>query len=748
MSFSQFLLILRARYPIILLTLLVTVATTVVVTMQMPKTYKATASLVVNYKGSDPLTGMTLPAQLMPGYMATQVDIIQSHNVGLKVVDQLDLASSPAVQAQFNKDTKGQGDIKNWLADLLLNKLDVEPSKQSSVINISFDGTDPQFAAEVANAFALAYQQTNIQLKVDPSKKASTYLTEQVNTLREKLEQAQQKLSRYQHEKGFTSVDERLDVESARLNELSAQLVAAQAQSYEAKSRQQHAVSGAGASPDVMSNPLVQNLKAQLTGAESKLAELSEKLDKNHPQYQAALAEVEKIRNSLNNEIRNVSRGVSSSAQIFQQRESEIRAALAAQKEKVLALNRQRDEFNILQKEVESNQRTYDAAMLRLSQTKMESQVDQSDIAVLNPAVPPLAPDSPKPMLNTILSVFLGTLLGLGFAFLAEMLNRRVRSREDVRELLDLPVLGQLGRQQLPQRKRIFLPKELQPFPVTRPAVQMKNARIGRLLMDMGKITPEDTQRVLHVQKEQGLRFGDAAQTLGMVSEADVRQALAMQFDYHYLEPGEGNFSNELVAAYHPFSKQVEGLRALRSQLMLRWFSEGRRLLAVTSTSDGEGCSYVVANLAVLFSQLGEKTLLIDANLRSPRQHEIFNLNEPRGLSDILAGRSGLDVVTRVDAFLDLSVLGAGTVPPNPQELLNRNNFPALLTQLADHYDVVLIDTTPVSVSLDMQAIVARTGGALVVARQDKTRMVDVDYLKQQINETGAMVLGVVLNDY
>jgi chain length determinant protein tyrosine kinase EpsG len=285
-------------------------------------------------------------------------------------------------------------------------------------------------------------------------------------------------------------------------------------------------------------------------------------------------------------------------------------------------------------------------------------------------------------------------------------------------------------------------------IPATLPiAKQLGDASIGRLLLDMGKITLADAERVLRFQKEQELRFGDAAKRLGLVTEADIRQVLSLQFDYPYLQPGQGHFSSDLVAAYHPFSHQVEPLRALRSQLVLRWFSEGRRTLAVTAANEGDGCSFVAANLAVVFSQLGESTLLIDANLRCPRQKQIFNLRNSHGLSDILVGRAGLEAISRIDSFVDLSVLGAGTEPPNPQELLNRNAFPELLTQLAHLYDVVILDTAPAVTSSDMQLIAARAGGALIVARNNTTRLADLEYVRQQITETGAQAIGVVLNE-
>ncbi len=463
MNFSQFLLILRARKKIVLITLAITVMTTLLVSLLLPKSYKATSSLVLNYKGIDPVTGLTLPGQLLPGYMATQIDIINSKNVALRVVDQLHLAQSPAVIEQFNDDTGGRGTVRDWLADLLLKKLEVVPSRESSVVDISFRGADPQFVAAVANAFSDEYQKISIQLKVEPMKKAASYFDAQTKMLRDNVEAAQSRLSKYQQEHGIVSVDNRLDVESNRLNDLSAQLVAAQGQLAEANSRRHMAQGERGAeSPDVSSNPLVQNQKISLGAAEAKLAELGQRLDRNHPQYQSAKAEVDKLRNDLSANLRATSNSVSNNAQILGQREATVRAALEQQKNKVLELNRTRDEMGVLAKDVESAQRAFDVTSQRFSQTKIEGASDQSDIAVLNPATAPILPAGPKVLLNTLVSLVLGAMMGVGLALVREMTDRRVRSEGDLSDLLEIPVLGTVD-WSAPTRRPVGLFKSMLP---------------------------------------------------------------------------------------------------------------------------------------------------------------------------------------------------------------------------------------------------------------------------------------------
>lgn len=273
------------------------------------------------------------------------------------------------------------------------------------------------------------------------------------------------------------------------------------------------------------------------------------------------------------------------------------------------------------------------------------------------------------------------------------------------------------------------------------------NSSIGTLLVELGKISAADVERVIKIQQEKNMRFGDAAISLGLITESDINQVLSMQFNYPYLQ-AKGKYSEELVACYAPFTPQVEALRTLRSQLIKLWFSEGNKALAVISVNAGEGASNLIANLAILCSQLGKRTLLVDANLREPRQHVIFKLQEKHGLSDILAARNGIDLISNIEAFPNLSILGAGTLPPNPQELLNRATFVDFMNQAMGKFDIILLDTAPASNSADSQAIAAVCGGALVVSRLNHTRLSDLDDVKSQISVTGARIVGAVINEF
>lgn len=273
---------------------------------------------------------------------------------------------------------------------------------------------------------------------------------------------------------------------------------------------------------------------------------------------------------------------------------------------------------------------------------------------------------------------------------------------------------------------------------------------IGALLMDAGRITPEAAERILKLQKERNLRFGEAAIELGLLTENDIQHALSRQFEYPYLMPGDTSVSQEVVAAFKPFSHAVERLRALRSQLMLRSLNPDveDRSLAIVSPENGEGRSYIAANLAVVFSQLGERTLLIDADLRRPRQHQLFCLGNQAGLSAVLSGRAEPEsVISRIPNLLGLSVLPAGAVPPNPQELLSRPAFSKLLEYSRQYYDVVLIDT-PAGHTADAETVATRAGAALAISRRNITSSQRLQELVVAIRRSGTPVVGAVLNEF
>lgn len=281
------------------------------------------------------------------------------------------------------------------------------------------------------------------------------------------------------------------------------------------------------------------------------------------------------------------------------------------------------------------------------------------------------------------------------------------------------------------------------------------NLNIGDILLTSGKITPADVEQIMELQRREGWRFGESALHLRLINEKDLTLALHRQYNMPSMLSDWGLIGDELVTMHRPSHRRTEEFRALRTQLLTRWLRSGHspsgrtgKALAIVSPGDGEGRSYVAANLAVLFSQIGERTLLIDADMRHPVQHRIFNLEDRIGLSTVLAGRAGADAAQAIPGLPDLLVLPAGAPPPNPLELLSRPAMPALFSEYMRDFDVILVDTPAALPFADANAIGFSTGNAIVLARKDHTRLADATRITGDLLNAGTNVVGTVFNTF
>jgi protein-tyrosine kinase len=275
---------------------------------------------------------------------------------------------------------------------------------------------------------------------------------------------------------------------------------------------------------------------------------------------------------------------------------------------------------------------------------------------------------------------------------------------------------------------------------------------IGDILVATGRLSEQNAARILEYQNANNLQFGDAALALKLLTKEDIDFALSQQYDYSYLSAANTSLSPALLAAYQPFSVISENMRALRSQLMLRWLNKTpkNKALAIVSPEKNDGRSFVAGNLAIVFAQQGQRTLLIDGDLRSESdqsQQTLFKLNRSSGLSGILANRAGLEVAQLVPGLPNLAILTAGAVPPNPQELLGRLAFSNLLEIANQQFDVILIDTPAGSSYADAEIIAARASTALMIGRKNKTRVPEMANMAHRLQNGGVELIGAVLND-
>jgi polysaccharide biosynthesis transport protein len=462
MRLSQLFRILWVHRAMSFLIVACVLALAVAASLLLPKKYIGESAVVVDARGIDPLAqqGAMQTSQLAANYVATQVDVITSHNVALKVVDKMKLTADPELVEKFQKQTGGAGSMRDWAAEEVLKSLTVKPSRDSNVIFLQFSSKSPQAAADIANSFADNYIVASLELKVDPARRQAGWFDQQVNDLRAALELAQRKLAAYQGEHGVIGADEnRLDVETARLTEISNHLVAAQAAMYDAETRQRqmNEATAKGRSDEAISllqNPLLQNLKAELARSEAKFADVSERYDHNHPQYMSARAELESLRSKVAIEVSNATGTVAREALIARQNTTDLQHSMEQQRKRILDLQHNQDELSVLKRDVESARTAYDSSMQRGSETRLESRLNNTNTAILNYAFPPMKPSSPRLLLNLALAIVLGSLLAVGASLAKERSDPRIRSREDLLEEAGMAVLAELPRARISRRRQ------------------------------------------------------------------------------------------------------------------------------------------------------------------------------------------------------------------------------------------------------------------------------------------------------
>ncbi len=441
MTFGQLYSTLCARWVAALVGFVLTLGVITTGTLLWPKTYTASASVVVDVRSPDPIAGMVLAGVASPSYLITQIDIMSSERVARKVISSLKLDQSTAMRDQWREQSGGVGSFDSWLADLMRKGLDVKPARGSNVISVSYSSADPQFAMMITNAFVQAYLDTTMELRTDPAKLFNQYFDVSAKQLRQKLEEAQTKLSVFQRSQGMVVTDDRLDVEMTRLNELSTQLVAAQSAAADSGSRKAEAGRQGDQMPEVLSNSLIGALRADLVRQQGQLEQLSVRYGDEHPQVRELKTNIADLQLRLDREIRKITSSVGINNTVNLSHAAQLRVSLEEQRSKILKMRALRDEAALLQRDVDIAQRAYDGVMNRMSMTSLESQAVHAEIAALEYASIPSVPSKPRVFLNIALGGLLALVVAVFGALFRERNDRRLRQSDDIEALIHVPVM-------------------------------------------------------------------------------------------------------------------------------------------------------------------------------------------------------------------------------------------------------------------------------------------------------------------
>jgi polysaccharide biosynthesis transport protein len=547
--------------------------------------------------------------------------------------------------------------------DEFLGGLTILPVRNSRLVEIRYNSTDPVFAANAANALAKAYIEQNMEFKFSASKDAVDWLDQRLTEQKHALEVSEAALQAYKERNGAVSVADNVsNIVVQRLADLNTALTKAKTErinkeAYFNQLKSAQSSGGLDAFPTVLSNDYIQKLRSDLADLQRQEAQLAERYGPRAEQMIKVRSAIESANAKLQVEQAKIVESVRNEYQAARAEEESLQNALDSQKNEALSQNRKGIEYGVLQREVESNRQIYDSLMQRTKETGITSEQRASNVRVVDPAETPRGPISPNVQRDVSISFGISLIFALGLAFFFEQLDNRIRTPQELKAHLPIPFLGMV------------------------PAVRGKDVSPNPLMID--KMIP-------------------------------------------------ANFN--------------EAFKTVRTNVLFSSAEEGLRSLVVTSAGPGEGKSIVAGNLAIALAQAGQRVLLIDADMRRPRVHEIFGNNQEPGLSNVLTGNAKASEAIRKSTVHGLWLLTSGHIPPNPAELLGSRRYLDFISSLEDHFDWAILDTPPVLVVADSSIAANHASGVVFVVASDKTNRHAAREALEQLEASNAHVVGSILN--
>ena len=336
----------------------------------------------------------------------------------------------------------------------LLGRLSIEPVRNSQLVNISYESKDPILAAAISNAIAAAYIDWNLGLRLQTQQDSAKFLDEQVKEQKLKLEASEQALQQYREKFGVvaltqTGAGKEAQTEGTqKMFQVSSQVVEAQQKRIEAEIRYKKALElvknpdQAESIPEVVNNPLINQIKNQEVDLMRKKAELAEKFGQKHPTMVALIQEMDNLHKKKVQEIRNIVSSLKSQYDIARSQEESLKAAAGRSRSETLNQNKVAIQYQVLQQEVESNRALYDMLLKRLKETNVSEENRMVSIHVVDPAEVPKHPSKPKTSRNIMLAMVIGLMGGIGLAFFLEYLRYTIKTPDDLERFLNLPFLG------------------------------------------------------------------------------------------------------------------------------------------------------------------------------------------------------------------------------------------------------------------------------------------------------------------
>ncbi|HWF39044.1 MAG TPA: polysaccharide biosynthesis tyrosine autokinase, partial [Candidatus Acidoferrales bacterium] len=684
----DYLLVLRKHQWLILTFLLTVVTVVTIASFKMKPVYLASARVEVDRESQNmlPFQGGNSYEEYedMESYVETQTKILQSETLALQTIKSLDLEREP----EFGGNPATGGMIqpapsskRPEILGAFLGRLGVRRVPNSQLIEVSFEAEDPQLAAKIVNAHMQNYIEQNFRSKYDATTQASTWLSSELEDLRMKVEQSENARIAYERQNQIWQIDEKQDITTQRLADLSKAVTEAQTALAEKEALYRMATSGnVAALPAARDNAVVQDLIKRKEDADAQYAAALDQYGPNFPRVQRLVAQQKEAAANLDNARKTLVDSVQEEYNTARSHVQILQAALDQQKAETNAQAEKLVQYHILQHDADSNKQLYDGLLQKLKEAGITAGLRSSNIRIVDPALAPSSPSRPQKARNIFLAFLVGIIGGIGLAVFREYLDNTIKSPDDVEALTGLPSLAVVPSQ---------------------PGLNGYGGKLARL----GRETP--------AAAPSGPRV-------------------------------------EMLSYVQPKSQISEAFRALRTSLLLSQADHPPQVILVTSALPREGKTTAAVNLSVTLAQLGDRTLLIDSDLRKPGIRRALNLTggkESAGLSSYLAGVSSLEeAISPHPTIGNLSALTTGPVPPSPADLLSSHRMREALAELRRRYKFIVIDSPPIMAATDAVIVSAQTDGVLLVVRSGATPKEAFTRTRDLLAAVKCRLLGVVLN--
>jgi succinoglycan biosynthesis transport protein ExoP len=684
----DYLLILRKHQWLILSFMVAVVTIVSIATFRMRPVYVATARIEIDRENSNilPFQGTDSYDYMLDleNYIETQSKILTSETLALLTIRNSGLSARPEFAAPGGpSEAVASGNLANQkrppeLGEFL-GSLSVKRVANSRLMDVTFESTDPQLAAQIVNAHLENYIEQNFRSRYEATSQASTWLTDQLNELKIKVQKSEDARIAYERQNQIWTLDDKQNITTQRLSDINKELTDAQSERVKKEALYDFAKAGnLDAVPQVQGNPVLTDLLKKRSDTSANYNDALSQYGPNFPKVQRLQAQLKELDETIQKEKQNVVNNLENDYREARQREGLLNSELDQQKSEVNQMSEKMVEYNILKREAEANKSLYEGLLTKLKEAGISAGLRSSNIRIVDPAMIPSTPARPAKARNVALAFLVGLVGGIGLALMREYLDNTVKTPDDIESLARLPSLAVVpqfgGSNGNGKRNGLF-----KSFPAT-------NGHDRRI---------------------------------------------------------------ELVAQHLPKSQMSEAFRALRTALLLSQADHPPQVILVTSALPREGKTTAAANLAVTLAQLGDSTVLVDADLRKPGVGRLLNLTGGKyaGLSSYLAGVSSLDLVTvQHPQIPNLAAIPTGPLPPNPADLLSSHKLAEAIAELRKKYKFVVIDSPPIMAATDAVILSVQTDGVLLVVRSGETPKEAFTRTRDLLLSVKCHILGVVLN--